>query len=43
MTTGELILVTLGLVIPIGGVFLARWSGNRLERDDPARRRGPAE
>lgn len=43
MTTGELILVSLGLIIPIGGVFLARWSGDRLERNDPARRGRPAE
>ena len=42
MTTGELVLVAFGLAVPIGGVLLARWSGRRLERDDPARR-SPAE
>ena len=41
--TGQLILVGLALAFSVGGVFWARWSRARLERDDPARRGRPAE
>ena len=40
--TGDLILIAVVLAAGIGVVFWARWSGDRVERDDPARR-GPAE
>ena len=43
MTTGELILVALGMSFPVCLVLWARWSQQRLERDDPARQDGPAE
>ena len=39
---GELILAALALTFCAGAVVWARWSGNRVERNDPARR-GPAE
>ena len=40
---GELILVAIVLSACVGGVVWARWSGDRVERDDPARRGRPAE
>ena len=43
MTTDQIILAAIGLAIPVGLALHARWSRVRLERDDPARRGGPAE
>lgn len=40
--TGELILAAVALAFCGGAVIWARWSGERVERNDPARR-GPAE
>ncbi|WP_299821282.1 hypothetical protein [uncultured Jannaschia sp.] len=40
--TGQLILIGMVLSFSFGGLFWARWSQKRLERDDPAAR-GPAE
>ena len=40
--TGELILAAVVLAAGAGAVVWARWSGDRVERNDPARRR-PAE
>lgn len=40
---GELILAALALAFCGGAVIWARWSGNRVERDDPARQSRPAE
>ena len=43
MTTDQILLAVIGLAIPVGLALHARWSRARLERDDPARRGGPAE
>ncbi len=42
MTIEGLILAAICLAFGLGVAAWARWSGNRLERNDPARR-GPAE
>ena len=41
--TGDLILVGLALAFCAGSIVWARWSGRRVERNDPARRSRPAE
>ena len=43
MTNEQIILAIIGLAIPVGLALHPRWSRIRLERDDPARRGGPAE
>ena len=40
---GQFILAGGALAFCVGAVLWARWSGNRLERNDPARHPGPAE
>lgn len=41
--TGELILSAVALAAGIGIVIWARWSGHRVESNDPAQQKHPAE